>query len=58
MHMCTLATVLSCLCSLHAFSQGHYQGSSFNPNDHFAPPPGFIVPLYYSYANMGNAPIS
>lgn len=35
-----------------AFSQGHYTGSSFNPNDYFAPPPGFIIPVYYSYANM------
>ncbi|MBL8002408.1 MAG: transporter [Flavobacteriales bacterium] len=50
--MRTLAASLFIACGLNASSQGHYQGSSFNPNDHFAPPPGLIVPLYYSYANM------
>lgn len=46
---------LAALLALHALltaGQGHYMGSSFNPNDYFAPPPGFIVPLYYSYADM------
>jgi hypothetical protein len=35
-----------------AFSQGHYVGSSFNPNDYFAPHAGLIIPVYYGYANM------
>lgn len=35
-----------------ALAQGHYAGSSFNPNDYFAPPPGVIIPVYYSFANM------
>lgn len=35
-----------------AYTQGHYTGSSFNPNDYFTAPPGFIVPVYYGYANM------
>lgn len=39
------------LCST-AFSQGHYSGSSFNPNDYFAPHAGWIIPLYYGYADM------
>jgi hypothetical protein len=34
------------------FAQGHYSGSSFNPNDYFTAPPGFIIPVYYSYSNM------
>lgn len=36
---------------MHA--QGHYQGSSFNPNDYFIPPvSGWVTSLYYSYSNM------
>lgn len=35
-----------------AFSQGHYNGSSFNPGDYFAPHAGWIVPFYYGYAHM------
>lgn len=35
-----------------AFSQGHYSGSSFNPGDYFAPHAGWIIPVYYGYANM------
>lgn len=35
-----------------AFSQGHYNGSAFNPGDYFAPHAGWIVPVYYGYANM------
>jgi len=35
-----------------AFPQGHYTGSGFNPNDYFTAPPGFIVPVYYSFSNM------
>lgn len=34
------------------FSQGHYTGSAFNPNDYFAPHPGWIVPVWYGYADM------
>jgi len=34
------------------FSQGHYNGSSFNPGDYFAPHAGFIIPVWYGYANM------
>ena len=45
-------TLLLAMPVLQASAQGHYMGSSFNPNDYFAPPSGFIVPLYYSYANM------
>ncbi|SMG08292.1 SphA family protein [Sphingobacterium psychroaquaticum] len=33
-------------------AQGHYTGSSFNPNDYFAPHAGLIVPVWYGYANM------
>jgi hypothetical protein len=33
-------------------AQGHYNGGSFNPNDYFTAPPGFIIPAYYGYANM------
>lgn len=40
------------LSGLKLLAQGHYMGSSFNPNDYFAPPPGFIIPVYYSYASM------
>lgn len=35
-----------------ALAQGHYAGSSFNTNDYFAPPPGVIIPVYYSFAKM------
>jgi hypothetical protein len=41
-----------CLIGANAYSQGHYNGSSFNPNDYFAPHPGFIIPVWYGYANM------
>lgn len=34
------------------FSQGHYTGSSFNPGDYYAPHAGFIIPVWYGYANM------
>ncbi|ACU04304.1 SphA family protein [Pedobacter heparinus] len=40
------------LCYLSVFSQGHYTGSSFNPGDYFAPHPGWIIPVWYGYANM------
>jgi hypothetical protein len=37
----------------NAFSQGHYTGSSFNPNDYFIPPsPGWVFSLYYSYSQQ------
>lgn len=45
-------SVLFIQLNLASISQGHYIGSSFNPNDYFTPPPGFIVPVYYSYSNM------
>lgn len=35
-----------------SFAQGHYNGSSFNPNDYFAPHEGIIIPIWYGYANM------
>lgn len=35
-----------------SFGQGHYNGSSFNPNDYFAPHEGIIIPVWYGYANM------
>lgn len=35
--------------NLPGFSQGHYTGGSFNPNDYFVPPPGVIIPIYYVY---------
>nr|WP_199081917.1 transporter [Pedobacter sp. ASV19] len=38
--------------STTTFSQGHYNGSSFNPGDYFAPHAGFIIPVYYGYADM------
>ncbi|WP_316842318.1 transporter [Pedobacter gandavensis] len=34
------------------FSQGHYNGSSFNPGDYFAPHAGFIIPVWYGFADM------
>jgi hypothetical protein len=33
-------------------AQGHYQGGSFNPNDYFTPPHGFIIPAFYGFSNM------
>ncbi|WP_281238204.1 MULTISPECIES: SphA family protein [Flavobacterium] len=34
-------------------AQGHYTGSSFNPNDYFIPPsPGWVFSLYYSYSKQ------
>ncbi|MGJ1195618.1 SphA family protein [Sphingobacterium spiritivorum] len=35
-----------------AQGQGHYTGSSFNPGDYFAPHSGWIIPVWYGYANM------
>ncbi|WP_316814802.1 transporter [Pedobacter nyackensis] len=47
------ATLLLICCScMTAFSQGHYSGSSFNPGDYFAPHPGWIIPVWYGFANM------
>lgn len=34
------------------YGQGHYSGSSFNPNDYFAPHAGIIIPVWYGFANM------
>lgn len=44
--------LLGMLINLNAFSQGHYSGSSFNPNDYFAPHEGWIIPVWYGYADM------
>lgn len=44
--------LLAALPGLPAFSQGHYNGSSFNPGDYFAPHPGWIIPVWYGYADM------
>lgn len=35
-----------------SYGQGHYSGSSFNPNDYFAPHAGIIIPVWYGFANM------
>ena len=41
------------LLKLNAFSQGHYNGGSFNPNDYFVPASqGWVFSLYYSYSQM------
>jgi len=47
-----LLTLSMFFITLAGSGQGHYAGSSFNPNDYFTPPPGFITPVYYSFANM------
>jgi hypothetical protein len=47
-----ITLLLSSFLYLSAFSQGHYNGSSFNPNDYFAPHPGWIIPVWYGYADM------
>ena len=44
--------LLLILSGLSVYGQGHYNGSSFNPNDYFAPHDGFIIPVWYGYANM------
>jgi hypothetical protein len=44
--------LLFILSGLEVYGQGHYNGSSFNPNDYFAPHEGFIIPVWYGYANM------
>ncbi len=44
---------MSLFFSLHSFSQGHYNGGSFNTNDYFIPAAsGWVFSLYYSYSNM------
>lgn len=48
----TMTVLLVILSSSTAFSQGHYTGSSFNPGDYFAPHAGWIIPVWYGYANM------
>jgi len=40
------------LSMMKVYGQGHYNGSSFNPNDYFAPHEGLIIPVWYGYANM------
>lgn len=47
--------IMACLFlgqSNRTLAQGHYNGSQFNPNDYYTPPPGFIVPVYFSFANL------
>lgn len=44
--------LLFLLATYTVFSQGHYSGSSFNPNDYFAPHEGIIIPVWYGYADM------
>ncbi|ULT24905.1 hypothetical protein KUH03_39515 [Sphingobacterium sp. E70] len=44
--------LLFILSGVEVYGQGHYNGSSFNPNDYFAPHEGFIIPVWYGYANM------
>jgi len=44
--------ILTQLLSHGVFPQGHYTGSSFNPGDYFAPHAGWIIPVWYGYANM------
>ncbi|MCU0377193.1 MAG: hypothetical protein MUC78_02950, partial [Bacteroidales bacterium] len=42
-----------CFVSLNLYSQGHYAGGSFNPNDYFiSPASGWVFSLYYSYSQM------
>ena len=39
--------------SINSYSQGHYAGSSYNPNDYFiSPASGWVFSLYYSYSQM------
>jgi hypothetical protein len=39
--------------SLNLYSQGHYNGSSYNPNDYFvSSASGWVFSLYYSYSQM------
>lgn len=39
--------------SSNSYSQGHYVGGSFNPNDYFvSPASGWVFSLYYSYSQM------
>lgn len=44
--------LLVLMVAYNGFTQGHYNGSSFNPNDYFAPHEGFIIPVWYGYADM------
>ncbi len=44
--------LLLLLMTYRSIGQGHYSGSSFNPADYFAPHPGWIIPVWYGYANM------
>lgn len=47
-----VTAILVLFISSSTFSQGHYSGGSFNPNDYYTPPPGFIVPVYYGFSSM------
>ncbi|WP_316822756.1 transporter [Pedobacter gandavensis] len=44
--------ILTVFTYVSAFSQGHYTGSAFNPGDYFAPHAGFIIPVWYGFADM------
>jgi hypothetical protein len=45
--------LFSLVCSVRSHSQGHFQGSSFNPNDYFIPnASGWVFSFYYSYSKM------
>lgn len=46
-----LSVSLSCILTCGR-AQGHYAGASFNPNDYYTPPPGFIIPTYYGFSSM------
>ena len=38
---------------INSYSQGHYAGGSYNPNDYFiSPASGWVFSLYYSYSQM------
>ncbi|SHM47683.1 SphA family protein [Chryseobacterium polytrichastri] len=47
-----ITLALGLFSGMAVFGQGHYNGSSFNPNDYFAPHAGWIIPVWYGYANM------
>jgi len=48
-----LKILLVVFTGFHSNAQGHYAGSSFNPNDYFIPgASGWVLALYYSYSNM------
>ncbi|NIF07443.1 transporter [Chryseobacterium sp. Tr-659] len=49
----TIVSACFCFLSSDLYSQGHYNGGSYNANDFFIPPAsGWVFSLYYSYADM------